>query len=167
MILEWHPDNAGPMDWNQAIKYCDSLDGNWRLPTIKDLLSIVNYEEFENSSYINMPPYSYWSSTTLSGYPGLSWYVDLSFGGVSNYGSKSNKLYVRAVRNGLFLGTSLDVKEYDPYTDTIQIEGTMYSGAFFRELGCSFPNMVGQTLRVEKKGNGLVTLARIILPNSE
>lgn len=55
---------------------------------------------------------------------------------------------------------SLQVGEYDPYSDTIEIEGTKYAGQFFRELGCSFPNMIGQVLRIEKKENGVVTVTR-------
>ena len=59
------------------------------------------------------------------------------------------------------MDNQLDVKDYDPWTDTITIEGTRYAGIFFRELGCSFPKMVGQILRIEKKENGLVTVTRL------
>jgi len=45
--------------------------------------------------------------------------------------------------------------------DTIIIEGTKYSEQLFRELGCSFPNMIGQVLRVDKKDNGVVTVTRL------
>ncbi len=57
--------------------------------------------------------------------------------------------------------SKLDVKSYSPTTDTIEIEGTRYSGHLFRELGCSFPNMIGQVLRIDKKENGLVTVTRL------
>jgi len=56
---------------------------------------------------------------------------------------------------------SLDVKPYDSLTDTIEIEGTRYSGIFFRELGCSFPAMVGQILRIDKKEDGVITVTRL------
>jgi len=56
---------------------------------------------------------------------------------------------------------TLEVKEYDPIHDSIEIEGTRYSGAFFRELGCNFPDMVGQTVVVEKKEDKTVTLTRL------
>ena len=55
----------------------------------------------------------------------------------------------------------LEVGEYDPITDTIEIEGTKYSGHLFREFGCNFPAMVGQVLRIDKKENGLVTVTRL------
>uniref|UniRef100_A0A6M3L9A5 Uncharacterized protein n=1 Tax=viral metagenome TaxID=1070528 RepID=A0A6M3L9A5_9ZZZZ len=54
---------------------------------------------------------------------------------------------------------SLKIEQHDD--DTVTIEGTRYSEAFFRELGCSFPNMIGQVLRIDKKDNGLVTVTRL------
>ena len=50
---------------------------------------------------------------------------------------------------------------YDPQKDIIEIEGTKYTGDFFRELGCNFPEMVGQVLRVDQKGDGVVALTRL------
>ena len=41
--------------------------------------------------------------------------------------------------------------EPGPYPDSIIIEGTRYAGVLFREFGCSFPERVGQLLRVEEK----------------
>lgn len=52
--------------------------------------------------------------------------------------------------------------EYDPISDIIKIEGTCYHGGLFRELGCNFPSMVGQVLRVDKKENNLVTVTRLV-----
>ena len=57
--------------------------------------------------------------------------------------------------------SELAVGEYDPYLDVIEIEGTRYHGSLFRELGCGFPAMVGQTIRIDKKENGLVTVTRL------
>ena len=56
---------------------------------------------------------------------------------------------------------ALQVGEYDAVHDSIVIEGTTYSGKLFRELGCNFAEMVGQTLKVVRKENGTVTVARI------
>ena len=60
----------------------------------------------------------------------------------------------------------LNVKQYDQITDTIEIEGTKYAGSLFRELGCSFPSMVGQVIRVEQKKEGTVTVRRIDRPRA-
>ena len=54
----------------------------------------------------------------------------------------------------------LSVK-YDPEKDHLEVEGTVYTGDFFRELGCNFPEIVGQILRVDKKESGVVTLTRL------
>ena len=59
----------------------------------------------------------------------------------------------------------LDVKIYDPVTDTIEIEGTAYSGCLFRELGCNIPSTAGQILRVGKKEGGVVTVIRLKKPS--
>lgn len=56
---------------------------------------------------------------------------------------------------------TLALSPYDPITDTIVIEGTRYSADFFRNLGCNFPAMVGQVLRVDKKEDGVVTVTRL------
>lgn len=45
--------------------------------------------------------------------------------------------------------------------DTITIYGTIYSRELFKEFGCSFPDMVGQVLRVDKKEDGIITLTRL------
>lgn len=55
----------------------------------------------------------------------------------------------------------LNIGEYDPINDTIEIEGTVYSASLFRELGCDFPDDVGQLLKVIKKEDGVVTVKRI------
>lgn len=42
--LTWRRASAGPMDWNAAKTHCESESG-WRLPTAKELLSIVDYRQ--------------------------------------------------------------------------------------------------------------------------
>lgn len=53
----------------------------------------------------------------------------------------------------------LSIQQNDDFSVTI--EGTRYAPGFFREFGCSFPKMVGQILRIDKKEDGLVTVTRI------
>ena len=52
----------------------------------------------------------------------------------------------------------LCIKPYNPTTDTIEIEGTVYSGSLFREWGCNFPDLIGRHLMVIEKGDGVVTI---------
>ena len=92
-------------DWEGAKRYCEDLElvgySDWRLPYIKELLSIVDKtrnpaikKEFRNtiSSY-------YWSSTTLASNTSLAWIV-LFLDGFQSYGNRTFSTYVRCVRAG-------------------------------------------------------------------
>lgn len=59
------------------------------------------------------------------------------------------------------LTKGLDVRPYDQENDFIEIEGTKYSGDFFRN-GFGFRTMIGQVLRIEKHENGVVTVTRLM-----
>ncbi len=56
----------------------------------------------------------------------------------------------------------INIKQF-PEEDKTEIEGTMYSNFLFKELGCSFPDNIGQVLRVDKKEDGVVTVTRLNL----
>ncbi len=63
--------------------FCD-----WRIPTVKELLSLVDYSKINPATTIpgDVSPIPYWSSTFLAGFPGLDpwvWYVSLSEGQVN------------------------------------------------------------------------------------
>jgi hypothetical protein len=110
--LEWQQDTAlGTYDWQQAIDYCDGLVlggySDWRLPTIKELSSLVDSSiqspdpTINNDYFPNTVSSSYWSSTTTAGfyYPNLAWLVTFYYGYVVNDGkSPLIRKYVRAVR---------------------------------------------------------------------
>ena len=90
---------------------------DWRIPNVKELQSIVNYQNF---SLATSPAFNhgcaagatvltgsctfmsaYWSSSSLAGSTivGLAWYVDFDLGSVSETFKASN-FRVRAVRGG-------------------------------------------------------------------
>jgi hypothetical protein len=91
----------------EALQYCESLEfaghDDWRLPNVRELLSIVDYgcygpamdPAFSAESSWSSP--WYWSSSSYVEFPDHAWLVYFDLGNVSNI-SKSNAYYVRAVR---------------------------------------------------------------------
>jgi pimeloyl-ACP methyl ester carboxylesterase len=87
---------------------CGSLNlgghSDWRLPTKRELMSIVNYGipypgPTIEPVFSNTKSSLYWSSTTLAYDPSLAWYVVFDSGFVVSY-FKANSYYVRCVRGG-------------------------------------------------------------------
>jgi hypothetical protein len=111
--LTW--DNMSPpssaMTWAQGLAYCEglSLGGStdWRLPTQKELHSLVDYNSGYSAGYPTIKePFGgydgfYWSSTTYASYAGGAWGVNFS-AHLAAYGFavKTGSYYVRAVRGG-------------------------------------------------------------------
>jgi len=88
--------------WDGANSYCISLNlsgKTWRLPTINELKSLVDYGKssapaIDTAVFPNTQSAGYWSSS--SGQErGYAWFVD--FYGVVGYIFKTNNLYVRCV----------------------------------------------------------------------
>ena len=81
---------------------------------------------------------------------------------VTNWTVKLNECELEPIdEKSITVLPTLDVKPYDPWSDTIEIEGTKYSGHIFRTLGCGFPDMIGDVIRVDKKEDGCVTVTTI------
>lgn len=76
--------------------------GDWRIPTVNELNSLLNYElcdpAIDRDVFIGVQSSYYWSSTPYSYHPAYAWVVDLSNGGVG-YGSKTYTYYVWLVRS--------------------------------------------------------------------
>jgi len=117
--------------WNQATAYVETMNNadfcghhDWRLPTIKELSSIVHAgrntpavtaiffpntigDDVLDSSVISR----YWSGTEDAADPANAWYVRFKLGNVYNSedenGNKDRQFHVRAVRGGRadFAGT--------------------------------------------------------------
>jgi hypothetical protein len=78
---------------------------DWRLPTEKELQSIVDYGQnnptpaINNMYFSNTVSSDYWAFPTFAGNSGQAWYVDFDHGSVYYY-PKSYVRYARAVRSG-------------------------------------------------------------------
>jgi len=106
----WPDTNS--MSWQEAINYAKKLNekkfagfDDWRVPTIEELLTIVDYhrkdylpaikKEFKNASLNE----KYWSSTTYIDDISCAWAVDFNWG-KSYYSDKFDHCRVRCVRSG-------------------------------------------------------------------
>lgn len=107
--LMWQQDTPdSSMTWQGALAYCEGLTlagyTDWRLPTNKELLSLVDYSQSVpaiNAAYFPDTQHSYYySSTTWGGLPRYAWWVDF-FDGTHGVGhSKESRFFVRSVRDG-------------------------------------------------------------------
>ena len=77
---------------------------DWRLPSRKELRSIIDYRTYnpaiDTAYFPNTVSSNYWSSTTYAYYRYGAWLVSFSYGYFGNAFSKSYSHYVRAVRSG-------------------------------------------------------------------
>jgi hypothetical protein len=77
------------MSWADAKTYCSSAGSGFRLPTVKELRSIVNESvtsepKIDQAAFPNTPPEYFWTSSPYVGSPGDVWYVNF---GISAFGS--------------------------------------------------------------------------------
>jgi hypothetical protein len=100
--------NAVGMDWEAALNYCEALElagfSDWRLPNVKELLSISDFQEYEPAIDQTLFPNTknretYWSSTTYTNTTSCAMGIFISWGGTRSP-EKSDINYVRAVRGG-------------------------------------------------------------------
>jgi hypothetical protein len=106
--LMWQKETApGAFSWNEALAYCENLTlaghEDWRLPTIKELRSLVRYDTFDPSIdsefFTDTVSSYYWSATSnVTCRGGGVWYIHFSYGYSSDFYNESNSYHVRAVR---------------------------------------------------------------------
>lgn len=95
--------SIGSYSWSSAQSVCASSNlagGNWRLPTMTELMSIVDYEESMGTLDGTAFPGTsspYWTSTPHAYYSSFAWFVNFSQGTITaDY--KTNLHYARCVR---------------------------------------------------------------------
>jgi hypothetical protein len=127
--------------WGEAVSYCNNLTYasyiDWRLPTPKELLTIVN-PAIDTSYFPGTPSNYFWSSSTLVGITSGAWIVYFNNGHVISY-DKTNYCFVRCVRGaalptGSFTSTTVqgDVIVTDTETELIW-QKTYVSGKTWQE----------------------------------
>jgi len=93
------------LSWKDALAHCESLMldtySDWRLPNIKELLSIVDFSGYNPSIFSEFDTNAafYWSSTTHPNSIDKAWGVEFDFGSTNNK-QKILLQYARAVRGG-------------------------------------------------------------------
>jgi hypothetical protein len=105
--LVWSRENVpgGRMNWKDAQEACKKLTlgghSDWRLPTLRELLTIVDYERHDpaiDKEAFKCESAYYWTSTPAAYSPGgYAWCVGFS-GGVANWYVRGHGHLVRAVR---------------------------------------------------------------------
>ena len=103
--LTWQQAVApGTYTWAGAKSYCAGLNlggTGWRLPTIKELQTIVDDSQtnpsIDTTAFPSTPADWFWSSSPLAGSSSYAWSVHFYDGVASNFGV-SDTYYVRCVR---------------------------------------------------------------------
>ncbi len=98
--------NGNTLLWPAAIDWAIGLDfaghADWRLPNLKELMSIVDYGRYnpciDVAYFPNTTNDYYWTSSTSSGNANDGWYVTFSFGVISGFNKTAQAFDVRAVR---------------------------------------------------------------------
>lgn len=140
----------GTYTWQQALDYAEKLllggsVGNkyedWRLPTIKELGSIVDHGRYSPTIDTSLFPGTlasiYWASTNYAYDPSRTWYLDFSSGAsYAGYRTNFGNYYIRAVRSGEnapvnSLSVSMIKPEKGPTSGGTEIT---ISGSGFREF---------------------------------
>lgn len=103
--LTWQLDMAEGMTWQRANEYAAGLQlagGGWRLPTIQELLTLVDHEAAGPATWPALRQYTpcdcVWSDTqSPQGGAGSVWFVSF-YNGYSGYHGVDNGNRVRCVR---------------------------------------------------------------------
>ncbi len=102
--LTWEQSaSTTPFTWTGAKSRCSSVGAGWRVPTIKELQSLVDYARSGtpkiDTAYFPGTPFEpfWWSSTAMAGSSSDAWYVDFDNGSAGHQAMTDGGL-VRCVR---------------------------------------------------------------------
>lgn len=79
-------DGAGDFRWMNAVDHCVTFGAGWRLPTVKELLTIVDVSKptaptVDGVAFPATANAPFWSSTPLAGTTNQAWFVTFDYGG--------------------------------------------------------------------------------------
>ena len=102
--LIWQREFVENLTYNEALEHAECVSQEtgltWRVPTIEELLSLVEYGHLKPaSSFPDMPKLAFWSSSPYVDSTLSAWYVGFN-DGVVNGGSRDYSIAVRLVRGG-------------------------------------------------------------------
>jgi hypothetical protein len=108
--LEWDAETHGPMQWQRAMDYARDLwaggHDDWRLPTIAELVGIVDYTRVIPATTMpGMSSDTLWSSSSHVGSASGAWYVYF-YSGYVHFSSETSTFHVRCVRRGKRMSTA-------------------------------------------------------------
>lgn len=105
--LFWQDDRlvvSEKITYKEAKKLCQDLRVNnhkdWRIPTLKELLSIVDYKNYDPAilnGFSSIETSTYWSSTAYQGRDNEVWGVNFK-SGATDSNSKTYDRFIRCVR---------------------------------------------------------------------
>jgi len=95
-------DGSGGYTLANANAYCATLGAGWRLPKLKELLTIVDVTKthgptIDEAAFPGAPAESFWSSTSYAGTSNMAWFVTFGYGG-TGIDTLMQKYRVRCVR---------------------------------------------------------------------
>jgi hypothetical protein len=99
--LTWQ--NPAPIQasWDYGHAYCGTLGSGWRLPTIKELETLVDYSVVgaptADPIFADTQPLQYWSSTPMRTSTDYAWTVDFKYGSTVR-DQRTNVHFIRCVR---------------------------------------------------------------------
>jgi len=107
LVWEQSPSTNFDTWYNQSL-HCINLNTGgrrgWRLPTIQELLSLVDESQsspaLPSGHPFNVQSSDYWSATTFDQVTSLAWFVFLSTGGVLQDGKLTGSMLAWCVRGG-------------------------------------------------------------------
>ncbi len=100
--LTWQRNAQAQMyNWSDAVNYCPTLGAGWRLPTIKELQSLVDirvwYPSIDDGGFPNAPATRFWSSSPYVANPSEAWALNFTYG-YTNTSNIMDSCHVRCVR---------------------------------------------------------------------